>query len=161
MNAVGKAQQTTTETSLAAQGDRSVGHLQKRVIPLIILGLIGLLVIASFATMMGEMEKKSRQTAGELLDYLDITFWDRGGGKPEPTCSAYMYYSSSCAALGNSWSSHCSEGGEKVYDESCRGLFTDGAKACGFLGCSSLCMCSLMTMQIKEAETCFIGYKIK
>ncbi|KAF8064313.1 hypothetical protein FPV67DRAFT_1504422 [Lyophyllum atratum] len=85
------------------------------------------------------MEKKSRQQAGELLDYLDITFWDREGGKPEPKCSAYMYYSSSCAALGNHWSSHCSEGGEKVYDDSCRGLFKDGAKACGFLGCSSLC----------------------
>ncbi|KAF8064280.1 hypothetical protein FPV67DRAFT_1504245 [Lyophyllum atratum] len=89
--------------------------------------------------MMGEMEKKSRQQAGELLDYLDITFWDREGGAPEPKCSAYMYYSSSCAALGNSWASDCSEGGEKVYDESCNGLFTDGAKACGFLGCSSLC----------------------
>jgi len=140
MSAVGQAQQATTEASLlAAQERRELGHLQKRVIPLLILGLIGLLVIASFATMMGEMERKSRQQAGELLDYLDITFWDRDGGYPEPECSAYMYYSSSCAVLGNSWSSNCSEGGEKVYEDSCQGLFTDGAKACGFLGCSSLC----------------------
>lgn len=99
-------------------------------IPLLVagaLGLLGLLAIAGFADMMTTMEIKARKDAGDLLNYLDVTYWDRGN-EPEPKCSAYMYYSSSCAALGNSWSSHCSEGGEKVYEERCvdQGAFPYG-----------------------------------
>ncbi|KAH7061747.1 hypothetical protein BKA62DRAFT_417516 [Auriculariales sp. MPI-PUGE-AT-0066] len=86
------------------------------------------------------MEENARDDASDLLSYLDLKFWDRGN-EPEPKCAAYMYYSSSCAALGTSWASHCSEGGKKVFPKSCNGLFTEGAKACGFLsfGCSSMC----------------------
>ncbi|KAJ7478274.1 hypothetical protein FB451DRAFT_183039 [Mycena latifolia] len=87
---------------------------------------------------MDQMEANARKKAGDLLNYIDLVYWERGKD-PEPKCAAYMYYSTSCAALGNSWSSHCSEGGEKVFESSCRGLFKEGSLACGFLGCSSLC----------------------
>ncbi|KAJ8481330.1 hypothetical protein ONZ45_g15349 [Pleurotus djamor] len=130
---------TNYATELALQGEN--GLSQERAIPLLVIGLAGLAALfvgLSFADMMRELERKSRVKAGDMLKYLEITHWDRGQ-EPEPKCAAYTYYSTSCAALGHHWSSHCSEGGEKVFDSSCRKPFADGAKGCGFLGCSSLC----------------------
>ncbi|KAJ8481333.1 hypothetical protein ONZ45_g15347 [Pleurotus djamor] len=140
MRAIYVSQNLTNEaTELALQAENGVE--QRRAIHLVVLGiagLIGLFIGISFADMMRELERKSRLKAGDMLKYLEITHWERGS-EPEPKCAAYTYYSTSCAALGHHWSSDCSEGGEKVFDSSCRKPFADGAKACGFLGCSSLC----------------------
>jgi hypothetical protein len=66
------------------------------------------------AVLMEQLEMRARERAAGLLDYLDVRFWDRGQ-QTEPKCAVYMYYSTSCDALGTSWASHCSEGGEKVF----------------------------------------------
>ncbi|KAJ8474031.1 hypothetical protein ONZ45_g16083 [Pleurotus djamor] len=141
MRAIVSSQNITSyATDLAFEASQN-GDVSERAIPLLVVGaglLLGLFVSMSFVDLMHHLEAKARVKAGDMLKYLDVTFWERGK-EDEPKCSAYMYYSTSCAALGHHWSSHCSEGGEKVFDKSCRVPFADGAKACGFLGCSSLC----------------------
>ncbi|KAJ6465503.1 hypothetical protein C8R47DRAFT_1201552 [Mycena vitilis] len=130
---------TNHATELAADNrEKGLAKLEKRFVWLLIGALIALVGSVAVGVHMDQMEKNARQEAGNLLNYLDLVYWERGRD-PEPKCAAYMYYSTSCAALGNSWSSHCSEGGQKVFPDSCRGLFKDGSLACGFLGCSSLC----------------------
>jgi hypothetical protein len=76
--------------------------------------LLAMMFSLSAGAWMDQLEKRAYERAAGLLDYLDVRFWDRGN-EAEPTCSVYMYYSTSCAALGTSWASHCSEGGDKVF----------------------------------------------
>ncbi|KAJ7681939.1 hypothetical protein DFH06DRAFT_1387914 [Mycena polygramma] len=114
-----QAQNVTNHATEVAADNREKGlaKLEKRFVWLLIGALIALVGSVAVGVHMDQMEKNARQEAGNLLNYLDLVYWERGRD-PEPKCAAYMYYSTSCAALGNSWSSHCSEGGQKVFPDS-------------------------------------------
>ncbi|KAJ6597134.1 hypothetical protein DFH09DRAFT_1072041 [Mycena vulgaris] len=116
--AVSQAQITANHVTELAAENRERGlstRVEKRFIWLIIGAFVALIGSIAVGVHMDQMEQNTRKKAGNLLNYIDLVYWERGRD-PEPKCTAYMYYSTSCTALGNSWSSHCSEGGEKVFE---------------------------------------------
>jgi hypothetical protein len=91
--------------------------------------------------------------------FSDISYsWLAPADSP-PACSAYLYWSTQCGAVGSGWAMSCSDGGTVVYADrsvhafvkvedsaadcsnsfSCVTHFHVGSAYCGFLGCKSLC----------------------
>lgn len=100
-------------------------------------GLVGLSA-AQLSYVLSRMKAKADAGGSHLSDYLGIAFWDKAY-TPEPQCSAILYISSSCGDLTSNAAARCSEGGNRVFDNSCRDNIGEGAFQCNMNGCSSLC----------------------
>ena len=57
-------------------------------------------------------------------------------------CDVWMYWSANCGAISSENAKTCSNGGNKIFTDSCVSHFKPGSRGCGFmeLGCKSACI---------------------
>ncbi|EJD43565.1 hypothetical protein AURDEDRAFT_114632 [Auricularia subglabra TFB-10046 SS5] len=115
-------------------------QLYKRQIP--ILGIIIALVLAIIGITAEQLALLSEEiivasVAGARS--MDFKVWADGANPP--ACSVYLFWSHSCGAILSHNARTCSNGGTRVFGNSCRDHFRYGSAGCGFLslGCKSLC----------------------
>ncbi|PPR04790.1 hypothetical protein CVT24_007106 [Panaeolus cyanescens] len=111
---------------------------QKRVFWIFLgLAILHIANIAMAAMMLahGEMVKNM----GREVKNLDFHVWDRSGSPP--TCAAYVFWSGSCGAIHSGGARSCTDGGTRLYSNSCKDHFRHGSQSCGWggFGCKSLC----------------------
>ncbi|KAF8595625.1 hypothetical protein BDV93DRAFT_97358 [Ceratobasidium sp. AG-I] len=160
--AIRQVQNATNVVTELAADNTALGQQRKRFIPVIIATIAAIigLVIADVTLFFQILAKNELFRGNDLLSYLDIRYWD-GKGSP-PSCSAYMYWSSNCGAIGSKHAKSCSNGGERVFGSSCVTHFNSGSAGCGFLGCKSLCYdynldncdCGALKYQIERETEC-------
>lgn len=133
-----KAVQGAQSGPLLQRFKTSEGSIHKRRdLPSVLTSAAGLSAV-QLATILAEMEKKANASDGDLAKYLGVAYWDKSF-TPEPNCSAILYISTSCGSLASNAAARCSDGGERVFVNSCRDNIGDGAFQCNMNGCSSLC----------------------
>ncbi|GLB45591.1 hypothetical protein LshimejAT787_2400490 [Lyophyllum shimeji] len=118
--------------------ESSGGALMRRDLPSVLPPGIAGLSAAQLSYALTQMQNKADADGSNLSKYLGVAFWDKSY-TPEPKCSAVMYISSSCGALASNAAAKCSEGGNRVFENSCRDNIGAGAFQCNMNGCSSLC----------------------
>ncbi|KAJ7281655.1 hypothetical protein C8J57DRAFT_1298296 [Mycena rebaudengoi] len=78
---------------------------------------------------------------GRQVSFMDFDIWNSDSKDPPPSCSVYVFWSRQCGAIGSGSARGCSDGGSRLYGNSCKDHFRYGSRGCGFLGlgCRSLC----------------------
>ncbi|KAF5337645.1 hypothetical protein D9758_013019 [Tetrapyrgos nigripes] len=132
--------QEFSSDSLLVANSTEVGHPQKRFF-FLFLGLVIATILNIAVTSALISISEIQQQTGVEVGFMNFNVWDSGSGDPPPSCSVYVFWSTSCGAILSSKARGCSDGGTRLYQNSCKDHFRYGSRGCGFLdlGCRSLC----------------------
>ncbi|KAF5337678.1 hypothetical protein D9758_013005 [Tetrapyrgos nigripes] len=132
--------QEFSSDSLLMANSTEVGHPQKRFF-FLFLGLVIATILNIAVTSALISISEIQQQTGVEVGFMNFNVWDSGSGDPPPSCSVYVFWSTSCGAISSSKARGCSNGGTRLYQNSCKDHFRYGSRGCGFLdlGCRSLC----------------------
>ena len=89
--------------------------------------LLGLIIIVVVLDIIGvtaqELETLAENIVIESVNearFMDFKYW--GGSGSAPYCSVYMFWSNSCGAILSHAARSCSNGGTRLYSNSCKGM---------------------------------------